>query len=731
MSKPADRRAPRAAILAHVESAGYVPKAQRALFHELGLSRSERGPYREALDRLVEEGRVELLSRGRVAPADAGVAEGVLKRTGEGHGWVSPGGGRPAVFVPAEKLEGTLSGDRVRVDAGRSGRSGRDAGRVRVVEKRRREVVGVLARRDGRWTLRPFEPGIGDLRVPPRKTAGAGEDDVVLARVEETPEGEREGKAAVLEVFGPFGDPGVDVRVVVERFGLRTEFPRPVLAEADRLPARVGPAAKKRRERFDDPAPVTIDGETAQDFDDAIAVRRLPGGKFRLWVHIADVAHFVRPGSELDAEARRRGTSVYFPGTVLPMFPEKISNDLCSLRPAVDRLVQSVVLDLDAEGRTVAFRHADGVIRSAARLTYAQVAEVLEGSHHVAGVPRETVDMLRDANRLRRILERRRRRRGSVDFDLPRPAILLDVEGEMTGIRIEARNRAHRLIEECMLAANEAVAGHLEAAGRDCMYRIHEEPDPAKIDALVEFAGGLGAKPPKGKEAPGPGWIADLLDRFADEPEREVLQQMALRAMKQARYSMDNRGHFGLAAPVYCHFTSPIRRYPDLVVHRLLRRVRGTEATEELAESCSRLERNAESAERELLAWKKAAYIAERLGETFVGVVTGVAPFGAFVQLRENLVEGLVRVEALGSDYWELDEARHRWVGRHTGRRIGLGDELTVRVDRVDRVLRRVDLSVPEARPASAGPARSRGAQQGRRGGRRGGGRRRNAVKRG
>jgi ribonuclease R len=475
---------------------------------------------------------------------------------------------------------------------------------------------------------------------------------------------------------------------------------------------------------LDDPPPVTIDGETAEDFDDAIAVAELPRGGFRLFVHIADVAQFVQEGERLDEEARRRGTSVYFPGRVLPMFPEKLSNDLCSLRPGVKRLVQSAILDFDREGAVTRVRFADGIIRSAARLTYTQVARVIDGEKRVPGVPRRVTPMLLLADRLRRSLEQRRHERGSIDFDLPEPQILLDVEGVMTGITIEPRNRAHRLIEEFMLAANEAVAGFLDSKAGVCVYRVHEPPESTKLETLAHFVERFGVPFPRQTSAVTPQDYQQLLDRVEGRPEARLVGSVALRSMKQARYSVENDGHFSLASPCYCHFTSPIRRYPDLLVHRLLRDARrGRRPTVEeidglsaLAGNCSELERNAEAAERELLNWKKVAFIADKTGQEFEAVVTGVAHFGLFLQLESNLVEGLLRAERLGGEYFVFDDQRVELQGQQTGRTYRLGDRLRVRVERVDRVLQRVDFApVNTGREGVAGQNKRPRARGGRR----------------
>jgi ribonuclease R len=403
------------------------------------------------------------------------------------------------------------------------------------------------------------------------------------------------------------------------------------------------------------------------------------------------------------------------------MFPGRLSNDLCSLRPGEERLVQSAVFDLNAKGEVRKVRFADGIIRSAARLTYTQVAEALEGKS-TGGMPRELLDMLEAADRLRGLLERRRHARGSIDFDLPEPQILLDVEGVMTGIVVEPRNHAHRMIEEFMLLANDAVAEHLEAGGAPSLYRVHDAPDPIKLAKLSSFVKGFGLELGTTGAEVEPGQIQRLLERAEGRPEFRVISQVALRSMKQARYSPENTGHFGLASPAYSHFTSPIRRYPDLVVHRLLRdrRLRrvppgqqpSTELLEEIARTGSELERNAEAAERELLVWKKVAFIADKLGEPFDGIVTGVTRFGLFVQLVDNLVEGLVRIELLGEEWFEFDEGRFELRGADTGMLFRLGDRMRVRVDRVDRALLRVDFS-PEKTEAAAGRRRKRRSQTG------------------
>jgi len=720
----------RESILAFLSNSDYEPMPQRVLMHRMHVDPQQRGEFRRALQELRRSGKVIRLSRGRLARARGGAevtsergdgssVTGILQRNRAGFGFVVSDSGGDDLYIPAHDLGEGMTGDRVLARVTGRGKSGRVRGRIEeTLERRSRRVLGLFREDDRGGDVFPFDPSVGEtIHVPGAFRMGAKDRHAVWIEILRPPGPDRPPEGKILEDLGQFDRPGTDERVVAAKYGLAGSFPRGALAAAERLPSRVGPKEARSRRRFDNPAPVTIDGETAKDFDDAVAVEELPRGRFRLYVHIADVGHFVHPEDPLDEEAFKRGTSVYFPGRVIPMFPEKLSNDLCSLRPGVDRLVQSAILEIDPDGKITKARFVDGVIRSAARLTYTQVARVLAGEKRVAGVPAKVLPMLHAAGRLRGVLEGMRHARGSVDFDLPEPQILLDVEGVMTGVRVEPRNEAHRLIEEFMLIANEAVAAQLENRGGPCMFRVHDEPDPTKVDALSEFAGQFGLRLDLREGAIAPGDIGRLLEQVEGKPEHAVLAMVALRSMKQARYSMENVGHFGLAAPTYAHFTSPIRRYPDLVVHRLLRASRAgdDEAVaarsdlEAVAASCSTTERNAEAAERELLSWKKVAFIESEVGREFAGIVTGVARFGLFVQIEENLVEGLVRVEQLGEERFEYVENKMELRGDRSGKRFRLGDALEVRVERVDRILRRVDFTLVSAEAPKAEPRGSRG----------------------
>ncbi len=649
------------AILAFVRQPKYRALTQRELLHHLQVSPADRGRARASLDRLVETGRLTLSAGGKVG-------------------------------------------------VGRSHQDGARGATIDAFAGSPREIWGLFRAAEPGGVIEPMGSGsVGPaLHVPGAFRHGALEGQIVRASVMPALRGTDVPTAKVLETLGAFDAPGVDLRVITGRYGYSAAYPEPALAEADEVARLADSAAHGKRESFDDPPPVTIDGAHAKDFDDAIAVSELSDGGFRLWVHVADVSHFVREGSPIDAEARRRGTSVYLPELVIPMLPELLSNDLCSLRPGEDRLVQTVIIDYRPSGDVRRVRFADGLIRSAARLTYGQAAALM-GNATVKGVGPQIGTMLRAAGRLAEMLAARRQQRGSIDFDLPEPELLLDVQGAMTGIVFEPRTAAHRLIEAFMIEANEAVAARLVKAERRALFRSHEPPDPTKVEVLSDFLASFGVELGDLDLEENPEALSRALASATALDAYPIIAQATLRTMKQARYSSQNEGHFGLASWAYCHFTSPIRRYPDLVVHRVMRDLRRrkpsrVEATGEdldaLALECSELERRAEAAEREILAWKKVAFIARQLGTVHAGLITAVVRFGLFVQLRETGVEGLVRIEVLGDEWFEYDERCQKLTGSRSGRSFRVGDPIDVRVVRVDRAKLRVDLELAE-RPAS------------------------------
>jgi ribonuclease R len=654
------------------------------------------------------------------------------------------------VFLPPDAASRAMHGDRIAVRLTRLGRGGRAEGDiVRILARAHPYVVGRarIGRRgvfvephDDRIQQRIYIPsnwalpggGISVDRIgaPPLSIQSAQELDGMIVNVEivEFARGGDDATGRITEVLGYPDDFGVDVEITIRKFHLPHAFPPDVLEAAARAPSGIPVSEISRRRDFRALEIVTIDGESARDFDDAVWADKLPNGNFALQVHIADVSHYVRPGSALDTEALLRGTSVYFPDRAVPMLPIELSTDICSLKPRVDRLVMSVLLELDHHGDVVRQEFCRGVIRSAERMTYTAVHALLEGEPEACARYAPLVPRFEKMRELALLLNRKRARRGSIDFDLPEAIIEFDEFGEMIGVSRGPRNIAHRIIEEFMLAANEAVASHLESQGLAMIYRIHEHPDPQKVFAFDEIAAqfgvslGVGAKksrrfsmttrhrdgrksrrdielPPAGIRIT-PRHYQKLIARLEGRPEERILHYLMLRSLKQARYSSENAGHFALASDSYTHFTSPIRRYPDLLVHRILGAwldgVEPPHSESQLAQfsdRCSETERTAAEAERELVEWKKLKFMADRVGDEFDALIISTIKFGFFVELDDIFVEGIVPVEHIPGDKFEFHENTRRIIGRHTRKEFRIGDRLGVRLDRVNSVTRRLEFS--------------------------------------
>jgi ribonuclease R len=654
------------------------------------------------------------------------------------------------VFLPPDAAAKAMHGDRVAVRITRLGRAGRAEGDiVRILERAHETVVG-LARFQRRglfvephddrirqriyipsqWALPKGGTSADRIGAPPLRIESAGELDGMIVNVEiaEFPRGGNDASGRIIEVLGRPDDFGVDVEITIRKFHLPHRFPPDVLEEAARTTAEIPERELSRRRDFRQLDVVTIDGETARDFDDAVWAEHLPNGNFALQVHIADVSHYVRPGSALDQEALRRGTSVYFPDRAVPMLPLELSTEICSLKPHVDRLVMSALLEIDHHGDIIRQEFCRGVIRSAERMSYTAVHALLEGDPDLRARYAPLVPRFEKMRELALLLNRKRTRRGSIDFDLPEALIEFDEFGEMVGVSRGPRNIAHRIIEEFMLAANEAVASHLESHGMPMVFRIHEQPDPQKVFAFDEIASQFGVslgvgprtaqrfsmttrhrdgrKPRRGVELPPadfritPRHYQKLIGRLEGRPEERILHYLMLRSLKQARYSSVNAGHFALASGSYTHFTSPIRRYPDLLVHRIL----GSwlDQTEppyserhlaQLSGRCSETERTAAEAERELVEWKKLKFMADKVGDEFEALIISTTKFGFFVELDGIFVEGIVPVEHIPGDRFEFHENTRRIIGRRTRREFRIGDRLRVRLDRVNAVTRRLEMS--------------------------------------
>jgi ribonuclease R len=737
----------RDAILDFMRRPNYRPATADELQRLLRIERARRHPFNRALRTLVNDDEITRIDRHRyavagqpapkgraavTAPTVAAPVPGAPLRAGsrvtgtiqvhpKGFAFVTPDTGGIDLFIPPPAVGEAHDGDRVEAVVVRVSPDGRLQGDIlRTVEKSRRSIVGVYRGGPGGGTVeaydRRFEGGIG---IPQEGVGGAVNGLVVGVVIERPAEEGRRAWGRIVEVIGPAESPQTDLRAVIRKFGLREEFPPDVLAQAGEAPDTVRPEDIKGRDDFRNEPIVTIDGETAMDFDDAVLARLNDDGTWELQVHIADVAHYVRPGTALDKEALERATSVYFPGTSLPMLPHRLSNGICSLNPRVDRLVLSCIMTLDPHGAVIAHRLVEGVIRSAARMTYTNVAKILvDKDPAVMAQYRALVPRFLRMEELCGILNQRRRRRGSIDFDLPEPEVILAATGEMTGVVALERNIAHRLIEEFMLAANETVATHLWKARVPSIYRVHERPDPRRLEEFDAVAQAFGYHLPRPFTSIEPRSFQLLLDRARGRPEERFLARLMLRSMKQARYSDKRDIHFGLASTCYTHFTSPIRRYPDLVVHRLVKRLlrgRALEARErgdlesfmpEAAARSSVRERTADAAENELIERKKMTFMAEKIGEEFDGFICGVEPFGIFIELRDLFVEGLIEIEDIPGDRFRFIDRRRIIQGERKGEVFALGDPVRVRLAKVNAARMEISFALLEHRagPRPAGP---------------------------
>jgi len=603
--------------------------------------------------------------------------------------WGAPDDGGAPVFLPPAEMRQLIHGDRAAVRV--SGRDQRDRPLgtvVEVLERGNRRIVGRLHAEHGVMFLVPEDRRIAhDILVPPAEAGRAKAGQVVTVDLVAQPGPHAQPIGRVAEVLGHHADPGMEIEIALRKFDLPHEFSKKALAAARALPDSVEKESLQDRQDLRELPFVTIDGETAKDFDDAVVCRR-EGKGYRLWVAIADVSHYVRHGEALDVEARSRGTSVYFPRRTIPMLPEKLSNGLCSLNPEVDRLAMTCEMEISAAGEVARYKFYPGVIRSRARLTYTAVWEKI--SSKAAPAHLETLyDVFK-------VLHKQRERRGAIDFDTVETRMVFDARGRIEKIVAETRNDAHRVIEECMLAANVCAGNFLAGREHPVLYRVHDVPAADKVAALRDFLAEIGLQLPGG-EVPRPADYAQLLERIRKRPDFVLLQTILLRSLKQAVYSPSNLGHFGLAFEAYVHFTSPIRRYPDLLVHRaikalLSRRTYSDLDWEALGRHCSETERRADDASRDVESWLKCTYMHDHVGGTFSGVITGVAPFGLFVTLDDYFVDGLVHISELGRDYFQYDGARHMLLGDRTKKRFRLADRMTVRLVRVDVDSRKIDL---------------------------------------
>jgi ribonuclease R len=675
-----------------------VPVDERRLAQLLGVGRKALEPFGRRLAAMERDGQLLRNRKGAILVAQrVAVIRGRVEAHPDGHGFVVPDGGGDSLYLAPAEMRQVLHGDTVLVQPGGVDRRGRREARiVEVVERAHRRIVGRLHVERGVRFVVPADRRIQhEILVEAGGAARAKPGQVVTAELVAQPAAHAQPIGRITEVLGEVGDPGMEIEIALRKHDLPFEFAPEALRLAVRLPDTVREADLKGRRDLRATPFVTIDGETAKDFDDAVHCEATGKG-FRLLVAIADVSHYVRSGDALDAGARDRGNSVYFPRRVIPMLPEKLSNGLCSLNPDVDRLAMVCHIAVDARGELGRYEFYPAVIRSQARLTYTQVARVLYETPSRPD-PRlaPLVPRLRMLDQVFRVLLAARGRRGAIDFETVESEIDFDAHGKIARIRPAPRNDAHRLIEECMLAANVCASDFLQRHGHKALYRVHEGPTPEKLDALRGFLKSFGLQL-GGGDSPHARDYAQLLERIKPRPDMQLLQTVLLRSLQQAAYSPENVGHFGLAYEAYTHFTSPIRRYPDLVIHRAIRAVLagGTYdpgGWEALGLHCSMTERRADDASRDVQAWLKCYYMRDRVGEEFAGSISAVTGFGIFVALDDIFIEGLVHISELGNDYFQFDPVGHLLRGDRTRKTFRLADRVRVRVARVDLDLARID----------------------------------------
>ena len=700
----------------------------RDVVRALDLDSDDRRSLQRYLDELDSEGIIHRIRRGRYAlPAAENLISGTLNCHRDGYGFLIPDDRRvfkEDIFIPARNMEDALHEDRVLVKVSmkkrppRRGFHGRRRGAEDEKERLEGFVVRVLERKHptviGRYYAHPRFPFIvpvdarlfHDIRIPYQASKGAKDGQIVVVVLTLPPGRNQIPQGRVTEILGYPDDPGIEYTIVEHRFGLPVAFTPEAVREAGQIPDHVLKEEYVGREDFRDEVVITIDGETARDFDDAVSLKKLDSGNYLLGVHIADVSHYVREGTALDADAYARGTSVYFPDRAIPMLPSRLSSGICSLKPGMDRLVLSALMEVDPRGKVVARRFVKGILRSRERMTYTSVAKIL-----IERDPKERarysglVSLFELMEELCLILSKKRYRRGSVDFDLPEAEIAFDENGKVIRIVPAEHNIAHRIIEEFMLLANECVAEKLTAHGGPALYRVHEKPDPVKVEEFAEFALALGYKLEKHDGQYRPKDFQKFVSQLEGKHEQRFLAYLMLRSFMQARYSEENIGHFGLAAAEYTHFTSPIRRYPDLLVHRLLKAALGEEPDSEwrdriskrlpdIANHTSSRERIADEAEREIEKIKKVQFMADKLGEEFEAIVFSAVRQGFFVELLDHYVEGFVPLGTLVDDDYIYKEKTHSFVGERRRRRFQLGSRVRVRLDSADRETARLTFSL-------------------------------------
>ena len=698
-------------ILTFMTDDAYKPLRFDELLVVLDVPGEDRELFRSILEELEAEGRIYKTNKERYGlPDRMNLVVGRLQGNERGYGFLIPDDELVKdVFIPADNLSGAMHNDRVIARVSKKGMGDKRAEGeiIKILVRANKSIVGTFESSKYFGFVVPDDRKVpGDVFIPQDEINGAKPGYKVVAEILKWPEKRRNAEGRIIEVLGDKDKPGTDILSIIRAYDLHEDFPADVLGQIDNIPDAVNEKMLKGRRDLRGLSMVTIDGEDAKDLDDAVSVEKLPEGRYRLGVHIADVSHYVTEDSPLDREAAKRGTSVYLVDRVIPMLPRKLSNGICSLNPQVDRLAFSVMMEIDSSGRLHNHEIFESVINIEERMTYTNVYKILvEKDEELLKRYEPLLDQFKAMEELSLILRRKRMTRGAIDFDFDETKIMLDELGRPTHVKRYETTIANSIIEEFMLVCNETVAEHFNWAGTPFVYRVHEDPDPEKIMTFAEFISNLGY-PLKGISKIHPRALQEVIEKVKGTKEEAVVSTVMLRSLAKARYSNQNLGHFGLAAKFYCHFTSPIRRYPDLIIHRIMNEYLKGKMTEtreeelneklpEIARLCSERERAADEAERETEDLKKVEYMKERVGETFEGIISNVTSFGMFIEL-ENTIEGLVRMSSMEDDYYIYDDRHFCLIGERTKKRYQIGDTTRVKLARADIATRQIDFILEE-----------------------------------
>lgn len=698
-------------LLEFINSKEYQPMKFKEIANVLQVPRDEKQDLREVLEALQADGKIEADTKGRYKLADEGTKTGIFSGTQRGFGFVIVEGEEEDIFIPESATKGALHNDKVMVIIKNEGRGKRKEGEiVRVLERSTSTIVGTFEKSKNYGFVIADNQKFGkDIFIPKEHTKGAVTGHKVVVKITDYGSQDKNPEGKITEILGHMNDPGVDIISVIMAYNLPVEFPEEVMQQVEAVQEEISEKDLAGRKDIRNLQTVTIDGEDAKDLDDAITLSK-EGNLYRLGVHIADVSHYVTENSPLDKEAVKRGTSVYLVDRVIPMLPHKLSNGICSLNAGTDRLALSCFMDIDEKGNVVGHEVAETVLCVDRRMTYTSVKKILEDHDEEERKEyEELVPMFELMSELADILREKRRKRGSIDFDFPESKIKLDKNGHPIEILPYDRNKATKIIEDFMLIANETIAEDYFWQEIPFVYRSHENPDTEKIQQLGIFINNFGYSIKINQDEIHPKELQKLLLKIDNTPEEALISRLTLRSMKRARYTSSSDGHFGLATKYYCHFTSPIRRYPDLQIHRIIKEnLRGglsekryshySKILPDIAWQASTTERRADEAEREVDKLKKVEYMSDHIGETFEGVISGITNWGLYVELP-NTVEGMVRVSEMQDDYYVYDEEHYTMIGEHTRKTYKLGEKVLVEVMAADKLLRTIEFAFADVAP--------------------------------